>query len=215
MSESQGDVSSVAFRAYVAAEDHARANFYALIARLFAAPPDAALLQAIAGSPPLSTEDDGSPLPQAWSKLIAASSVIDEEAAREEYEALFGGVGKSLVNLHASHHLTGFMMEKPLSDLRETLKQLGVARLDNQSVVEDHASAVCETMRLLIVGGGEGSTLAPQSLATQRLFFEKHIASWIETLCTAITKQPLANYYLVVAQLVSAFFSVERESFAI
>jgi len=45
-------------------EDQARANFYALLARLFREAPDAALLSAIAGAPPrapaesVSTGDD-------------------------------------------------------------------------------------------------------------------------------------------------------------
>ncbi len=207
--------SNVSFRPYVAAEDIARANFYALIGRLFAAPPDAALIKAIAGSPPLATEDDGAALSQAWSKLISASSVIDEEAAREEYEALFGGVGKALANLHGSHHLTGFMMEKPLAELRDALARLGIARLDHQSLVEDHLSALCEVMRLLIVGGGDGSTLVPQSVQAQRDFFEAHLATWALKCCAAIVELTLANYYTVVAQLASAFFEVERESFAI
>ncbi|MGL4233262.1 MAG: TorD/DmsD family molecular chaperone [Casimicrobium sp.] len=216
------DSSNVAFRPYVAAEDHARANLYALIARLFAAPPDTALIKAIASSPPLATDDDGAALPQAWSKLISASSVIDEDAARDEYEALFGGVGKALVNLHGSHHLAGFMMEKPLSDVRDALKTLGIARLETQTVVEDHISALCETMRLLIVGSGDaasqqkqGSTLAPQSVQTQREFFEAHIAPWVEKMCVEIAKQTLANYYAVVGQLTSAFIQVEREGFSI
>ncbi len=214
--------SKVAFRSYVAAEDIARANFYALIARLFAAPPDTALIKAIASSPPLATEDDGAPLAHAWSKLISASSVIDEDAARDEYEALFGGVGKALINLHASHHLAGFMMEKPLADVRDSLKALGIARLETQQFVEDHLSALCETMRLLIVGSEDvaaqqnsGSTLVPQSVQVQRAFFNSHIVSWIDKLASEIAKQSLANYYLIGAQLVSAFIQVEREGFSI
>jgi TorA maturation chaperone TorD len=209
------DASSVAFRPYVAAEDHARANLYALIARLFAAPPDAALISAIAGSPPLSTEDGSAPLPMAWSKLIAASSIIDEETARDEYDALFGGVGKAQINLHASHQITGFMMETPLSDLRNTLASLGIARQPTQHVVEDHLSALCETMRLLILGAEQGSTLAPASVTVQKDFFNRHIAAWVQKCCTAITEHSLANYYVVIAQFASAFFQVEEESFGI
>jgi TorA maturation chaperone TorD len=209
------DSSNVAFRPYVAAEDIARANFYALIARLFASPPDTALIKAIASAPPLATEDDGAALPQAWSKLIAASSVIDEDSAREEYEALFGGVGKAAVNLHASHHLTGFMMEKPLSDVRESLKKIGIARIESQQFVEDHISALCETMRLLIVGGGQGSTLVAMPITTQKEFFNLHIASWVQKCCTAIAKHSLANYYRVVAESACAFFQVEEESLGI
>jgi TorA maturation chaperone TorD len=214
--------SNVTFRPYVAAEDIARANFYALIARLFASPPDAALIKAIAGSPPLSTDDDGAALPQAWSRLIAASSAVDDEAVREEYDALFGGAGKALINLHASHHLTGFMMEKPLAELRESLRRLGIARLETQQFVEDHVSALCETMRLLIVGNSDiaaqqqtGATFPPQSVQAQQVFFSAHIGTWIDKLAAQIAKQSLANYYAVVAQLLSAFAQVERESFAI
>ena len=48
------------------------------------------------------------------------------DAAAEEYNDLFVGVGKSAVNLHASHCLTGFMMEKPLVDVRATLARMGL-----------------------------------------------------------------------------------------
>jgi TorA maturation chaperone TorD len=211
---SEPDRRSVAFRSYVSAEDHGRANFYALISRLFAAPPDAALLAALAGSPPLSTEDDGAALPMAWSKLIAASGVVDEDSTREEYEALFGGVGKSALNLHASHHLTGFMMEKPLSDIRSSLATLGLTRMASQSLVEDHLSALCEVMRLLIVGS-EAVGLNPATLQTQREFFEASIAPWFEKCCAAISKHPLANYFGVVAQFACEFLRVELESFTI
>lgn len=208
MSES----SNVSFRPYVAAEDISRANFYALIARLFASPPDAAFIKAIASSPPLATEDDGSELPQAWSRLIAASSIIDEETAQIEYDALFGGVGKAQINLHASHQLTGFMMEKPLAELRTTLATLGLTRLESQQITEDHLSALCEIMRILIAGT---DTFPPAPVAVQKSFFFAHISPWFAKLCSAIAQHSLANYYVVVAQLSSGFFRVEDESFGI
>jgi TorA maturation chaperone TorD len=207
-----GTVAPLKLGAYVSPEDHGRANFYALISRLFADAPDQALLQAIAGSPPLASDDTGEPLAIAWSKLIAASSVMDSDAAREEFDALFIGIGKSPVNLHASHHLTGFMMETPLAEVRGTLATLGIARLETQTVVEDHLAALCEVMRLLIVGA---DGIAPAALSTQKQFFESHITTWFELCCTAITKSPLANFYSLVAQLTRSFLMVEREGFAI
>jgi TorA maturation chaperone TorD len=205
-------VSKVKLGAYVSPEDQGRANFYALISRLFADAPDAALLRAIGGSPPLGTDDDGAPLPMAWSQLIAACSVMDEDAARDEYQALFIGVGKAPVNLHASHHLTGFMMEQPLADVRTSLATLGFARLEAQTVVEDHLAALTEVMRLLIVGG---NGVEAADLQTQRQFFEAHIAPWFEICCAAIPKSSLANFYAVVAKFALCFLLVERESFAI
>ena len=203
---------AVAFRAYVSPEDHGRANFYALISRLFAAAPDQALLAAIAGSPPLATDDHGAALPLAWSKLIAASTAMDEDAANEEYEKLFIGVGKAPVNLHASHHLTGFMMEQPLADVRGALATLGFARVESQTMVEDHLAALAEVMRLLIVGGGD---VQPSSVSAQRQFFAAHIEPWFELCCTAISKSSLANYYIVVAKFTVSFLQVERDAFAI
>jgi TorA maturation chaperone TorD len=207
-----GTVAPLKLGAYVSPEDHGRANFYALISRLFADAPDQALLQAIAGSPPLASDDSGEPLSLAWSKMIAASSVMDADAARDEYDSLFVGAGKAPVNLHASHHLTGFMMETPLAELRSTLATIGFARLESQTVVEDHLAALCEVMRLLIVGA---DGIEPATLSTQKQFFEAHIAPWFELCCSAILKSSLANFYGVVAQFASSFLLVEREGFAI
>ena len=203
---------AVAFRAYVSPEDHGRANFYALISRLFAAAPDQALLAAMAGSPPLATDDNGAELPQSWSKLISASTAMDEDAASDEFEKLFMGVGKAPVNLHASHHLTGFMMEQPLADVRGTLATLGFARVETQTMVEDHLSALTEVMRLLIVGG---DGVQPSSVSAQRQFFSAHIEPWFEICCAAISKSSLANFYTVVAQFARSFLQVERDAFAI
>lgn len=203
---------AVAFRAYVSPEDHGRANFYALISRLFAAAPNQALLAAIAGSPPLATDDNGAALPLAWSKLIAASTAMDEDAASDEFEKLFIGVGKAPVNLHASHHLTGFMMEQPLADVRSALATLGFARVETQTMVEDHLAALAEVMRLMIVGG---DGVPPSSLSAQRQFFAAHLEPWFERCCTVIVKSPLANFYAVVAQFACSFLHVEREAFAI
>ena len=47
-------------------------------------------------------------------KLLDASAAMDPEAAAQEYTDLFVGVGKCEVNLHGSHWIAGFMIEKPL-----------------------------------------------------------------------------------------------------
>ncbi|MGE5088951.1 MAG: molecular chaperone, partial [Candidatus Levyibacteriota bacterium] len=144
-------------------EDQARSEFYALLARLFADGPDAALLAAIAGAPRM--DGESSPIAGAWNRLIDASAAMDPEAAAQEYTDLFVGVGKSEVNLHASFWLSGFMMERPLATLRSALAELGIARRDEAAMLEDHLSALCETMRLLIAGDGDRG---PAPIATQR-----------------------------------------------
>lgn len=204
--------------AAVEAEEAARAGFYALLARLYAGPPDAALLAAIAGAAPLApgvpagTEADPDDLASAWAGLCAASATADPDGIRQEYDDLFIGVGKSEINLHASHWLTGYMMERPLAELRGTLARLGLARRPEASMVEDHLSALCETMRILIAGQ---EPVPPASLAEQRAFFERQIAPWAPQCCAATVSSSLAVYYRHVAQFAQCFMAFERDSFAI
>ena len=70
-------------------EEVARANFYGLLARLFYAPPDAPLLEAIAGAGEIEAEDGG--IAAAWQALAHAAARADVEAVREEYDSVFVG----------------------------------------------------------------------------------------------------------------------------
>jgi TorA maturation chaperone TorD len=197
-------------------EDQARADFYALLAALFAGGPDAQLLAAIARAPELGVPDfvdrDASAaalLATAWERLRAASAAMVAEAAQQEYVDLFVGVGKSEVNLHASHWLTGFMMDKPLADLRSELAALGLQRRADAPLVEDHLSALCETMRLLIAGS---PARAPADAPLQRRFFEAHISPWVARCTSAIVACTISNYYRRVAEFTDCFMALERDS---
>jgi len=199
-------------------EDQARADFYALLARLYAAPPDRALLDAIAHAPPLAvptfideTGESGRRLYDAWDKLRSASSVMEPDAAEQEYVDLFIGVGKSEVNLHGSHWLTGFMMEKPLVEVRATLTRLGLARRSGVTVAEDHLSALLETMRALVAGMEDRP---PSRMEDQEHFLSQHITPWVTRCCAAINAHPVANYYRRVAEFTDCFVALERDSFA-
>jgi len=206
---------TVALRYPLPPEDQARAEFYALIARLFADAPDASLLAAIAAAPALapSTHTDAGPgdgLAESWAALRAASAAMDPEAARDEYQALFVGVGRSEVSLYASHYL-GPQSGRPLAEIRATLARLGLARRPESSEFEDHLAAVLETMRMLVAGNGERR---PAVIADQRAFFERHVAAWAPECCTAIASNSVANYYRRVAQFANRFLALERDSFA-
>jgi len=192
-------------------EDRARAEFYALLARLYAHGPDAGILQALGDADPW-PEDPDNPLGGAWNTLLLASQAMDADAADQEYTDLFVGVGKCEVNLHASYWLTGFMMEKPLVELRSDLATLGLARRPGATILEDHLAALCETMRVLIAGEAE---CTPAPIAVQRDFFERNLAPWVLLCCDATMQSPLANYYVRVAQLTALFMAVERDALAI
>ena len=190
------------------AEDRSRSEFYALLARLYADAPDRRLLGAIAKAEPI---DADTPFAAAWNRLVAASGAMDVDAAVQEYTDLFIGVGVCEVNLHGSHWISGFMMEKPLAELRSALAALGLARRSEVVMLEDHLSALFETMRLLIAGDDQRP---PAPVATQREFFERHIGSWAFLCCTAILESTLANYYACVAQFTEKYMALDRDALA-
>src|SRR5688572_18417642 len=63
----------VAIRRPVAPEEAARGDFYALLARMFVAAPDQALLASLAAAAPIPAEGDAA-LARAWQALVDASS---------------------------------------------------------------------------------------------------------------------------------------------
>jgi len=200
--------SAVALAHPLTPEDRSRGEFYALLARLYADAPDAKLLQSIAAAQPIG--DDGA-VAGAWNRLIAASGVMDADAAAQEYTDLFIGVGQCEVNLHGSHWIAGAMLERPLAELRGALAALGLGRRRDVVMLEDHLSALFETMRLLVVGEGDRR---PASVAVQRAFFERHIGSWAFLCCGAIRESSIANYYACVAELTGQFMALDRDALA-
>lgn len=191
-------------------EEQARADFYALVSRLLLAPPDAALLDRLAGADSLGAGQSDHPLDLAWEELVLAARLLHADAVRDEFEALFVSVGKPVVDPYASPYLSGFMMEKPLAALRDELAELGLARRADSGELEDHLGALCEVMRLLIAGA---PGLAPQPLGRQKRFFERHLASWYERCLDDIRGAGDANFYRHVANFIQAFFEVEAEAF--
>ncbi len=211
---SESATPAVAVRGPIAAEDQARANFYALLGRLYDSAPDAALLRAIATAdelPVAMVEGAGRDFAEAWRTLIGASSAMDADAATQEYIDLFVGVGKSEVGLHASGYLSR-SGSSVLAEVRAELARLGLGRRADVNTYEDHLAAVCETMRAL-VGGAPGIESFPS--AEQRRFFVTYVSSWVPACCAAIIQSPIANYYRRVAEFTQFFVAIERDSFAI
>ncbi len=68
-------------------EEIARANVYGLLARLCQAPPDAALLEAIAGADEVDAESRA--IVDPWIDLAFAAACTDAETVRAEYEHAF------------------------------------------------------------------------------------------------------------------------------
>ena len=127
-------------------EETARAELYGLLSQLYYAAPDAQLLEALRVAV-TEAPTDGGFLQEPWQHLVGTARRLDDAVVAQEFDRLFGGVGKPEVYLYGSHYLSGFLNERPLAKLRTDLARLGLARGDGMPETEDHIAYLCEVMR--------------------------------------------------------------------
>lgn len=180
-----------------------RAQIYALLAILLAKPADDDLLGNIAA---LTVESPDASLGKAWQQLISAAADTSAEAQAREYQKLFIGLTQGEVIPYASYYRTGFLNEKPLADLRADLGKLGLSRQDDKKEPEDHAAAVCDVMRLILIAKGTPVITAEQ-------FYERHMAKWLPQFFADLQKAPSACFYAAVAVFAQQFFTDEGQRF--
>jgi TorA maturation chaperone TorD len=191
-----------AARAPLAAEEQTRADFYALLARLLYAGPDAALLAAIAAADKIVPENETAVATQ-WQALVTAAGAADDAAARIEYDTVLVGVGKAPVTPYASFYLVPTGREKVVVELRQWLAARGLARAGHAHEPEDHFAALCDVMRHLIATG---------AVEEQKRFFDRYLRRAYGPFCEAVLACPEARFYIRVARFARAFLDLERES---
>lgn len=189
-------------------EETARAEIYGLLSALFYQPPDPVLLSqlriAVTEAPAA-----GAFLEETWREVVARARQMSDQAIADEFNVLFGGVGKPEVYLFGSHYLSGFLNEKPLVRLRDDLAALGLGRDEAMRETEDHFAYVCEVMRYLIAG----DDVAVANLSQQSEFFATHLQPWAPAMCDAVAAHPRSVFYGALAGFTSAFLGVEAQGF--
>jgi TorA maturation chaperone TorD len=193
------------FHPPTAEEDRARAGYYAVLARLFYAGPDAALLEALAGADEI-VADTGSRLASAWSALAAAARAMDAEAACVEFDEVFVGTGKADVTPYASYYLSETGREKIVVRVRQEIAALGLARAESAREPEDHFAGLFEVMRHLISASDDAA------LQKQKRFFIHFIAPAYSAFCSAISNSSKTNFYRPVGDFARLFLDIESES---
>ncbi len=199
------ETESVSMPPELDAGDQARADIYTLLGALLARPPDAALLEILQGIDPDATRNAA--MTAAWQGLRAAAGSAEPGQLKEEYFALFIGLGRGELVPYASFYIHGLLMEKVLASLREELAVLGFERQDNVAEPEDHAAALCETMGMII-------SISGLSLLKQAAFFKAYIAPWMGALFTDLTQAESAHFYKAVGQLGRQFLEIETQYFS-
>ncbi len=184
-----------------AAIEPERARALALLARLLAAPPDAALLRGMAALAPAPGKFGA-----ALGRLAAAARDATTESVRAEYFDLFVGVGRGEVLPYASYYLTGFLHERPLAELRAMLAAHGIARAAVEADPEDHIAFCCEVMAGMLEGRFTGDADA---------FFDRHLRPWAARCCADIEGAAAARFYRAVGHLGRVFFDIETAAAAL
>ena len=183
-----------------ALEQQYRAAAYSIIAALLRDVPGEETLRQITAFEQVGVDEDDMLL--AMSSLGLASQAVDRDAISEEYHKLFIGIGRGELVPYGSWYLTGYLMEQPLSALRDDLAELGIERDAQVSEPEDHIAALCEVMSILISDSAD--------LSTQLRFFEKHLGSWCEKFFQDLEAAESASFYRSVGRFGSAFISIDK-----
>lgn len=181
-----------------------RANVYALLARFLACPPDSATLAEAAG-----WAGDDTDFGKAVSRLAKSAAKADPKTVRDEYEALFIGIGRGELLPYGSYYLTGFLNEKPLARVRQSLRELGIERDPAVKDPEDHIAALLDVMVGLILGTFHGGT----DLAAQKRFFDDHIAPWADYFFKDLEKAKTADLFKAIGSVGRAFMVIENTAF--
>jgi TorA maturation chaperone TorD len=184
-------------------EDEARAGFYALIARLFYAAPDSAVLAQIVETRALEGDSE---IARAWEAMVAASRSAFPVILEQEHTDLLVGTGKSEVTPYLTHYTIKFATDNPLVEVRQQLKRWGMARRESAGEPEDHVSVLCETMRFAIA-------VQHRTDEEQKQFFERFIYRGAIFFCDAVSASQKAVFYRLVARFARAFFELEHKAF--
>lgn len=195
-------------------EQQYRAGAYALLAALLRDVPGAEILERTTGlsdanrsnnNPDSNSNDDE--LAASMTLLGQAAQQADPAAVDDEYHTLFIGLGRGEIVPYASWYLTGFLMEKPLGQLRADLAVLGVERDPTVKEPEDHVAALCEVMTLLIQDGS--------AISTQSTFFTTHLSKWLDSFFNDLSQAESATFYQAVARFGAAFIAFERQYYGL
>ena len=181
-------------------EQRYRASAWALLAALLRDVPDQALLDHVSRLSP-DGDDESDDLHAAMSSLAGVAKGQSQERLKQEFHDLFIGIGRGETVPYGSWYLTGFLMEQPLSNLRDDLRRLGFERSEDTSEPEDHVAAILEVFSVMISDGF--------SLQQQQGFFETHMQPWLERFFTDLGQARSAEFYRPVAHFGAAYLQLE------
>lgn len=189
----------------ISAEEQLRADFYSLLGRILFSPPSDELMKHIK-----SLSGDETEMGQAFDTLVKMAEKFTLQDIKYEFNGLFIGMGRGELLPYGSYYLTGFLNEKPLAKLRNTMSELGIEREESIKEPEDHIGRLFEMMSGLIVGKYGN----PADLKTQNDFFGAHIEPWAAHFFTDLEGAQLSKFYQPVGTIGRLFMEIEKSAFS-
>jgi TorA maturation chaperone TorD len=189
----------------IAPEDESRAAIYAMLAKLLSVPPTADDLAAIGA-----LQGSDSAFGEGIRRLADAARSARLADTEDAYHTLFIGLTRGKLLPYGSYYLTGFLHEKPLARLRNTMGQLGIESDPDIKDPEDHIASVLEMMGGLIRGEFGG----PVPVAQQRVFFHEHVQSWAPYFFRDLEKVEESEIYAAIGNVGRIFLELEEAAFS-
>ena len=188
----------------IEATDQARGDQYRFLAALLSSAPSAEMLRGIAA-----LNGDDTAFGQAISALAATAARSSAADVQHEFFEIFIGVGRGELLPYGSFYQTGFLNERPLSEVRADLARLGIARAEGRFEPEDHIALLFEVMADLAQGR------VPAGAERQQAFFARHIAPWAGQFFDDLAVAPSARFYRPVAEIGRLLVDIDARAFSL
>lgn len=185
-----------------------RANIYGLLSSLLAVPPDEGTLNMLSQLKGHIQSEPGTSMEIALHRVTTLAQNLDQKSIWDEFQVLFIGVTRGEVVPYGSFYQSGFMMDKPLAELRTCLSTLGYERREEVYESEDHVAALCDVMRGLITDPEDDFHT---SLLKQQVIYHEHISPWIMKFFQDLQDAKHSDFYSSLAILGKTFMLLEGQ----
>ncbi|MBI4184122.1 MAG: molecular chaperone TorD family protein [Proteobacteria bacterium] len=209
--------------ASLAALARSRSQNYWLLARLFATPPDEALVIELRGAMRAGAPAGREPLSGDLAALRLALGGGDPAglAARlaVEYTRLFRGLkeGHGPAPPYESVHRESRLMGETTLAVMRAYNEAGFGTIDSALGPQDHIGAELRFMSMLCFDEGSAwdtgtSREAVVILGRERRFLDEHLLRWVPDYCRVLAKESREPAYAAIASLAGQEVSLDAET---